>query len=67
MTTKTRYTVTAPVTPGATPSTVGTARTLRDARVIAKRAAAGRRDLTGQDVRIDTADGMLVEYAGPAR
>lgn len=60
-----RYQVTAPKTPGATPSSQPAA-TLAEARKIAK-AFAGRRDLTGQDVRIERADGQLVEYAGPSR
>jgi hypothetical protein len=59
------YAVTAPKTPGATPSSQPAA-TLADARRIA-RTFRDRRDLAGQDVRIEHSDGRLVEYAGPAR
>ena len=58
-----KYLVTAPSTPGATP-TSQSVHTLRDARRIA-RTFRDRRDLRGQDVRIERADGRLVEYAGP--
>lgn len=61
----TKYIVSAPKTPGATPSETPAA-TLAEARKIAK-TYSGRRDLKGQDVRINKADGSLVEYAGPAR
>ena len=61
----TKYTVSAPKTPGASPS-AHPAKTLAEARKIAK-TFADRRDLKGQDVRIEKADGSLVEYAGPAR
>ncbi len=60
-----KYNVSAPQTPGAAPSDHPAA-TLAEARKIAK-TFVGRRDLTGQDVRIETGDGQLVEYAGPAR
>lgn len=60
-----KYIVTAPKTPGATP-TGQTANTLADARKIAK-SFQDRRDLKGQDVRIERDNGQLVEYAGPAR
>ena len=59
-----KYTITAPATPGAHPTTIGTAQTLRDARRIAKTAAMP--SLTYQDVRIDSGT-QLVEYAGPCR
>lgn len=59
------YIVTAPKTPGATPT--GTAASnLAAARKIARQHR-HRRDLAGQDVRIEREDGSLVEYAGPAR
>ena len=64
--TRTPYTVTAPRTPGATPSVIGTADTLTEARQIAAQFR-HRPDLRGQDVRIDDATGRKVEYAGPAR
>lgn len=60
-----KYTVTAPKTPGAL-ATSQSANTLAQARAIAKELA-GARYLTHQDVRIDRADGHLVEYAGPCR
>lgn len=59
------YRVTAPATPGATPSSE-LAYTLTEARRLAAKFRY-RRDLTGQDVRIERLDGQLVEYAGPAR
>ncbi len=62
-----KYIVTAPKTPGATPSTVGSATNLRDARRIATTFSRGRHDLAGQDVRIELTDGKLVEYAGVGR
>lgn len=58
------YTVSAPTTPGQQPSIIGWAKTLRDARKIAK--AAAMPSLTYQDVRIDRGS-VLVEYAGPCR
>jgi hypothetical protein len=61
-----KYQVTAPVTPGSKPTGVGFADTLRGARALSK-PFKSRRDLRGQDVRIERADGQLVEYAGPAR
>ena len=57
-----RYQVTAPATPGATP-TSQLAATLAQARQIA-RTFRDRRDLRGQDVRIERLYGRLVEYAG---
>jgi hypothetical protein len=62
----TKYTVTAPKTPGAQPTEVAVVRTLADARRAA-RPYKSRPDLAGQDVRINHADGSLVEYAGPSR
>ena len=59
-----KYAVTAPTTPGADPSRTPAA-TLAEARMIARQYR-HRRDLRGQDVRIERADGQLVEYAGPA-
>jgi hypothetical protein len=61
-----KYTVTAPKTPGAQPAEVAAVRTLAEARRAA-RPFASRPDLKGQDVRINRADGSLVEYAGPSR
>lgn len=61
----TKYHVTAPKTPGATPSSEG-ASSLREARQIAKQYR-DRRDLSNQGVRIERPDGQLVEYAGPNR
>lgn len=60
-----KYTVNAPKTPGAAATAIA-AGTLVEARKIAKQFY-GRRDLKRQDVRIERADGTLVEYAGPAR
>lgn len=60
-----KYNVSAPKTPGASPSNLP-ASTLREARSIAK-TFRDRRDLCGQDVRIERPDGTLVEYAGPSR
>lgn len=60
-----KYNVSAPKTPGATPSNHPAA-SMAQARKIAK-TFANRPDLKGQDVRIERADGQLVEYAGPAR
>lgn len=59
-----KYIVTAPATPGATPSVVSTHATLTAARKSAVGFSRGRRDLRGQDVRIERPDGALVEYAG---
>lgn len=61
------YTITMPKTPGAQPVAVATATKLADARKQAKSLSRDRRDLKGQDVRIERTDGSLVEYAGPAR
>ena len=61
------YIITAPTTPGSRPSTIGTASTLRDARRIAVAVSRDRRDLAGQDVRIEYRDGRLAEYAGVGR
>lgn len=63
--TKTQLTVTAPKTPGAAPSVVGTASTIREARQIAAEFS-DRRDLTYQDVVISRG-AKRVEFAGPAR
>jgi hypothetical protein len=60
-----RYRVTAPRTPGAVPSVIGTADTIGAARKIAR--GCWSDDLRGQDVRIETLDGQRVEYSGPAR
>lgn len=61
------YVISMPATPGATPREVARPQTLREARVIARKLSHDRRDLVGQDVRIERHDGSLVEYAGPAR
>ncbi len=61
-----KYHVSAPKNPGAVPSVIASSTTLRDARREAKAFTRGRRDLRGQDVRIERADGSLVEYAGGA-
>lgn len=61
------YVVTAPSTPGATPTTQATCGTLREARREARSLSCDRADLAGQDVRIERADGSLVEYAGTGR
>ena len=61
---KKTYTVTAPATPGATP-TVTIVANLRHADRLAFDYR-HRRDLRAQDVRIDI-DGRLVRYAGPNR
>ena len=57
--------VIAPATPGARPSVIGTARTIREARKLAKPYQT-RKDLTYPDVRI-AKGGRHVEYCGPAR
>lgn len=62
-----RYDIRMPKTPGATPSVVYSTTTLRDARLRCKALRESRRDLKGQDIRIETTEGQLVEYAGPAR
>lgn len=59
------YTIETRPTPGSTPTTVATAKTLREARRIASQYDS-RRDLTYQDVAIRRG-GKIVEYAGPAR
>ena len=64
--TMTSYQIRTRTTPGATPTVVAETKTLAGARKIA-RTYRDRRDLTGQDVRIERADGSLVEYAGPTR
>ena len=64
MTSQTRYTVTAPQTPGAMP-TSRSAKTLAEARKMA-REYRGRADLRAQDVRIER-EGRLVEYGPIAR
>ncbi len=59
-----KYRISAPSTPGSRPTIQGAHGNLRDAR----RSAClfnDRNDLTYQDVRIERADGHLVEYAGP--
>lgn len=63
-TTTTRYQVTYPSTPGATPTVRHRCATLREARQHARAASRERSDLRGQDVRIEDSDGRLVEYAG---
>lgn len=61
-----RYTVVAPATPGARPTVVGKAGTLKAARAIA--VESWRADLVAHDVRIELGDtGQLVEYYGPTR
>jgi len=60
--------ITAPATPGATPSVVATANTIDEARRKAVEFSWSRRDLRGSDVRIELADGgQLIEYAGVGR
>jgi hypothetical protein len=61
-----RYQISAPRTPGAEPTMLSTHARIDDARRAA-RELEHRRDLTRQDVRIEYADGRLVEYAGPSR
>lgn len=61
----TKLFVCAPRVPGALP-TPRSAASLADARAIAA-TYSHRRDLTRQDVRIETATGKLIEYAGPCR
>ena len=66
-TSKKKYQVSAPKTPGASPTVLSTHSTLREARKAA-RSLGARRDLTRQDVRIErTTDIHVVEYAGPSR
>jgi hypothetical protein len=62
---KSKYFVAVPESPGSVATRLP-ASTLADARRIARRYRE-RRDLKGQDVRIERADGRLLEYAGPAR
>jgi hypothetical protein len=59
------YAVSAPQTPGAAPTVVYYP-SLRAAREAARKYG-HRRDLRGQDVRIEDAEGNLIEYAGPCR
>lgn len=61
------YQVSMPTHPGARSVTLGPYSTLAEARRVAKTRSSGRRDLVGQDVRIERTDGQLVEYTGPAR
>lgn len=61
----TKYTIETRPTPGSTTTTVGTAKTIREARRIARQYDS-RRDLTYQDVAIRRG-GKIVEYAGPSR
>lgn len=61
-----RYQVSLPTVPGNAPSS-HPARTLGQARKLAKILGGHRKDLTYQDVRIETANGSLIEYAGPCR
>ena len=61
-----RYAVVMPTTPGARPSVVADELSLRKARRVARDASRDRPDLRYCDVRIER-DGVLVEYAGPAR
>ena len=62
---KTTYTITAPKTPGAAPTTVATRPTIAEARDVAANYS-HRRDLTHQDVAIYRGD-RRVEFAGPFR
>lgn len=62
-----RYQITAPTTPGASPTVVRQRLTRAEARKAAREFSRGRPDLKGQDVRIETLDGALVQYAGPCR
>ena len=65
MTTQHKYQVVYPLAPGATPSVEWCTVTLAQARARALKVVARRRYLRrGQGVRIETLDGMLVEYAG---
>ena len=66
-TTDTRIRVVAPETPGATPTIVMLCATIDEAWCAAKDRFGGRRDLRGQDVRLELADGRCVRYAGPNR
>lgn len=62
---ETKYVVTAPKFPGATPIVVGEAGTLAQARQVARQFRGPW--LTYQSVRIVNKDGSLREYAGPLR
>lgn len=65
--TKRKISIYAPATPGAAMTLVGTTDTVAHARVIAA-LMDDRRDLVGQDVRIEWTDsGQLIEYGGPNR
>lgn len=61
------YRVELPDVPGGRPVYVDTVSTLREARAVAQQRSSGRNDLRWQDVRIESEDGSLVEYAGPGR
>lgn len=58
--------LTAPRVPGETPSVVWQGQSVEGARAAAAHYA-GRADLRRQDVRVETASGKTIEYAGPAR
>ena len=57
----------APRTPGATPSEFGPYATIEAARDAAEELFGGRTDLSYQSVQIIHPDGSRVEYAGPCR
>ena len=67
--------IVAPTTPGAAPVAQSTHMSLREARIVARLEWGWRKDLRGQDVRIERylPDGRaferaeFVEYAGPCR
>jgi hypothetical protein len=65
MTSNQKYNVVASDVPGCPPVSYPVA-TMAEARELAK-SYSHRRDLRYMDVRIESADGQLVEYAGPAR
>lgn len=56
-----------PHVPGVPPSVRRAYDTLAEAREHAVLVRHGRKDLRRSDVRIETADGRLIEYAGPNR
>lgn len=63
-----KLTIDAPKTPGAMPSRIGEAATVAEARAIAEDFCdRSGKWLRHQDVEIRTADGVRIEFAGPAK
>lgn len=67
ITTASKLTVWAPMTPGCEPTVAGKCDTIAAARAIASRFS-NRRDLRGQDIVIRLGhDGKIIERCGPCR